>query len=172
MSKNIQIVTTNLILRHFRKIDIFEVKLGFSINNKNTKPGETPKITVKDNFVKKYENINSRFVHKYGQIGTIIFYEDNALNNNEMHIYKDEQVYEINIENEDFTKPAATYLTEILKMIDNNNPEVDSETNMIKNVLYTSVPDNITVPNEKLKGEEYINALVERRDMIDKLNKK
>jgi len=170
MSKNINIVTTNFLLRHFRQIDIFKVDLGFSLKQKTNKPGEVPKLKIKDNFVKQYESINRKFIHKYGQIGSIIFYEDQSLPRYEFHIYKDEKVYEIEMLKEDFKKAPDVYLTEILKMLDEEtNNEVDEETNMIKNVVYTTVPDDVNIPSQKLEKDQYIEALVKRRQTIEKL---
>ena len=170
MSKNIQIVTTNFLLRHFRQIDIFTVDLGFSMKQKTNKIGEAPKFKIKDNFVKKYESINQKFIHKYGQIGTIIFYEDQSLPRYEFHIYKDDKVYEIEVLPEDLKKTPQSYLTEILKMIEEEQEvEIDEDTNMIKNVLYTTVPDDVKIPSQKLEKEQYIEALVKRRQTIEKL---
>jgi len=173
MSKNktFQIVATNYMLRHFRQIDIFTVDLGFAMKQKTNKLGEAPKIKVRDTFVKQYENINvGKFIHKYGQIGSIVFYEDSTLSRYEFHIYKDDKVFELEADSEDLQKSPGGYLTEVLQLIEKpNEVEIDEKSGMIKNLVYTNLPEDIAAPNNKLEKTQYIDALVKRKELIEKL---
>jgi len=172
--KEIQIVATNYMLRFFRQIDIFKLELGFSLRQVDAKPGEIPTIKVKDNFVKKYENINvGKFTHKYGSIGTIHFYEDSTLSRYDFHIYTKDQIYEIVATDEDLKKKAAVYLTEILKMI---NGETDSDSDKvdngnIKNTIYTNMPEDLMHPDISLPKDQYVDALIKRRELFEKIKK-
>lgn len=173
--KSINIVANNYMLRYFRQINIFKLELGDALRHLNIKQGDIPKIKIKDIFVKQYETINNVLIHKYGSIGIISFYEDQTLPRFEFHIYKNEQIYEIEATNEDINTDAYDYLTEILKMIDK---EVDKEINKtieskkIKDVVYTNIPDETIIPDKNLPKEQYIEALLKRRQIIDKINNK
>jgi len=174
MSKNqIQIVANNYLLRYFKKIDLFKVELGSSLKQLDYKPGEAPKIKMKDLFVKKYENItNGNLIQKFGSIGSISFYEDNNLKKLEYQIYKNDQVFEIEAIDDDLAQEPKEYLITILKNIEKNkNIEIDDESGMIKNVIYTNIPEGMKIPDQNLPKEQYINAIVERRKLQEKLRK-
>lgn len=167
MADGFNIVASNYMLRFFTKIDIFSVDLGSSFRQLSTKAGQAPKIKIKDQFVKTYENINNKFIHKYGSIGVIIFYIDLSLPKNEFHIYKNNQVYEIEATKEDLQKNASNYLSEILKIID---AEMSVDSGTIKNVVYSNIPDGMSIPDSKLPKDQYIEALLNRRKIIEKIN--
>ena len=171
-SKEIQIVANNYMLRHFRKIEIFKIELGFSLKQLDSKAGEGLKIKIKDQFVKMYENVsNGRLIHKYGSIGSIVFYDDSILSRNEFHIYKDGKVFEIESDEEDLKMDAGAYLTNIIKMIsgEKREREVDKETGMVKKISYTNTPPEMNTPNMKLPKDQYIDALIKRRDIQQKI---
>lgn len=172
--KEFQIVATNYMLRFFRQIDIFKVELGMSLKQMDQKAGNAPTIKVRDPFVKKYENINAgKFTHKYGSIGTIIFYEDISLPRYEFHIYKDDQIYEILATDDDIKKTANDYLTEILKMISGETPDqrTDKESGAIKNLVYTNMPKSMNPPDMKLPKDQYVDALIKRRKTAEAIRK-
>jgi len=158
------IVASNAILRYFRKIPIFKLELGTALRHVTGKPGDVPKIKIKDIFVKEYERINNSLIHKYGSIGIITFYEDQTLNRNEFHIYKNDQVYEIDVTPEDFSTDANKYLSEILQMIDNKKTNDN-----INDVSYTNAPDEAEIPDKKLPRDQYIEALLKRREILNKI---
>jgi len=170
MGKQIQIVGTNFILRYFRQIEIFTIDLGSTLKQLDAKPGEAPKIKVKDVFVKKYESINrGKYVQKYGSIGSIVFYEDNTLSRFEFHIYKEDQIYEVQAEPEDLKKSANDYLTSILKSIDKDPYDLKDQTDQIKDIVYTNIPEGMNTPDINLPRDQYIEALVNRRILEEKI---
>lgn len=164
------IVTGNQILTHFKKIEGFEMNLGLNLkgsvnlNKNSTKQGEEPKIKIRDEFVKKYQNINNKIINKYGNIGSLKFYEEHSLKN-EMHIYKDEQVFEIEIDDISLRSNPTEYLVNILKALENPDESED-----VKDYIYTNLPEHIETPNMNLPKDQYIDALLKRRSIInDKL---
>jgi len=170
--KEFQIVANNYLLRFFRQIKIFNVELGFSLRHMDGGQDDL-KIKIKDQFVKKYENINvGRFIHKYGTIGVIHFFEDSLLPRHEFHIYKNDQIYEIEATDEDLKKDANEYLVEILKMIDGETPKDKNElenSNIVKNVTYTNIPEELSQPDMSLPKEQYIDALIKRKKIQEKI---
>ena len=165
--KPFNIVATSFMLRYFRQIDIFKVELGSALRHINVKQGQAPTIKIKDTFVKYYENINNILIHKYGSIGIITFYEDQTLPRYEFHVYKDDQVYEVEALKEDIELGAQQYLTNILKMINNDNDDKDK--NRIKDIVYTNLPDEASIPDKSLPKEQYIEALLKRREILNKI---
>jgi len=173
MSKDIKIVATNVVLRYFRKINFFKVELGSTLKQASSEPGKEQKIKVLDTFVKKYENItNGKLIHKYGSIGTISFYEDSTLPRYDFHIYKGDQIFEIEITPEDMDKDSMIFLSQTLQMIDEQKTKKESDIGdgMIKNMVYTNIPDELKTPDMKLEKKPYIQALLDRRRLIDKVN--
>ena len=167
--KPFNIVANNYMLRYFRQIDIFKLELGNALRHINAKQGEAPKIKIKDTFVKQYESINNILIHKYGSIGIISFYEDQTLPRFEFHIYKNDQVYEVEALQEDIELGAHNYLTEILKMIDGQDIEKVTESGPIKGVVYTNLPDETSIPDKKLPRDQYVEALLKRRQILEKI---
>jgi hypothetical protein len=170
------IVTNVIMLKYFKRISIFKVDLGSNLkgatpsgNNRNV----DRKITIKDAFIKQYQLMNKNgLIRKYGEIGTLKFYEDGDIKGTDFHIYDGEQIYEITATEEDMMKDPGLYLSEILQMLENNNAEDNSEIeikeNMIKDITYTNMDENIERPNMKLPKDQYIQALIDRRHMLEK----
>ncbi|MCK5867526.1 MAG: hypothetical protein KAG14_03935 [Mycoplasmataceae bacterium] len=172
--KPFQFVANNFMLRHFRKVKVFKLELGFSLKQLSTKPGEEVKMKIKDQFSKTYENVtNGRLIHKYGSIGSIEFYDDSQLPRNEFHIYKDDKVYEIEASEEDLKINAEKYLVDVIKMVsgEKKEREVDEDSGMIKNMIYSNAPEELNAPSMKLPKDQYIDALIKRRETIEKIKK-
>lgn len=175
-----EIVTNNSILRFFKTIKYFKIDLGNNLKGPvQRKKDPDFVIKIKDEFIKKYQTLTNRIIFKYGEIGSLKFYEDNSLKD-EIHIYDKEKVYEILVKKEDLEKDATTYLTELLQSIEENSEVVEvkeisdnnsdiKEVKMVKNVNYTNMPDDIIRPDMKLPRDQYIEAMVKRRKLLSKL---
>lgn len=163
------VVANNFILRRLKDISYFKMDLGFNLKGPvNMKPGgEEPKIKIRDEFIKKYANINDRFIFKYGEIGTLKFYEDSKINMKEIHVYHDDKIFEIEVSEDDLKKPFSDYLTEILQSIEGGGEE--SET-IVKDIVYTNMPEELERPSMSLPKDEYIRRMVERRNLLSKIN--
>jgi hypothetical protein len=166
-------------LKYFKNISIFKVDLGFNIKgpaNDRRGKGE-PTIKIRDEFVKKYQTLNSgRFTRKYGEIGTLKFYEDSNIERNEFHIYDGDKVYEIEATQEDLDKDPGTYLTEILQMIEDGPEEIETENSegKIKDISYSNMPEDMERPNMKLnpnnpaEKQKYLDLILSRRRLLEK----
>jgi hypothetical protein len=110
-------------------------------------------------------------------LGSLKFYEDSGIQPQEFHIYDGEKVYEIEATDDDIKKDPGLYLTEILQMLEDDGVE-DSNTEdvKVKNVSYSNMPENMERPNMKLnpnnpsEKEKYINDIINRRRLIEKIN--
>lgn len=186
---DINIVTNNIIMRFFNKIDMFKKDLGFNLKGAvkmNAGKGVVDKINIKDTFIKKYSSLNNHtFIRKSGNIGTLGFYEDSRIPQHEFHIYKNETVYEIKITKDELLLDPTNYLIGILKMLeenenipeedivngeDNENNIINNNIKILKNVTYTNLPETaLLTPNMSLPKEQYIESLLKRRKMIEKM---
>ena len=165
------VVANNFMLNKFKNIDIFTVDLGMNlkgavnIQNKGKVKGNTAdpnKLRIRDTFVKKYQNINNTFISKFGEIGSLKFYEDNSVPKQEIHIYKEDEIYELIVTDEDLNKDMKSYLTEIIKMVD----ESDDDNEKISQIAYTNLPEDLEAPDPYLPKEQYIEKLLERQKLI------
>jgi len=166
-----KIIANHYILRYFSKIDLFTVDLGTNLTGavETKKTNNKFKLIIKDEFIKKYQNINDTFIQKYGNIGNLAFYEDPKFSQFEFHIYNNDKIYEINATNEDLEDDPSTYLINALIAIENAEKSIPEEYDMIKNVVYTT-GDDISTPDLSLPKDQYIDELINYRKKIDKDN--
>lgn len=170
-----EIVANNNILRFFKNISIFKIDLGTNLKGPAPTGGPLKKnesefsIKIRDEFVKKYQTLAGKFIMKYGEIGSLKFYEDNSIPINEFHIYDKEKIYEICANSDDLKKDPSNYLTEVIQMIENGENEQKEEENKIKNVIYTNMPEDLMRPDMNLPKDQYIEALVNRKKLLNKL---
>lgn len=164
------VVANNFMLRKFKTIQIFKLDLGFNLTGaQSSKQSGQFTIKIKDEFVKKYQTLTNRYINKFGEIGTLKFYEDTTLGNSDIHIYNKEQIYEILVTNEDLIKDPYDYLTEIIMEIERIENEIDTESNIVRDIVYTNVPDDLVKPDINLPKNEYIEQLVKNRRLQDKI---
>lgn len=169
-----EIVANSMLLKKFKTIDIFTLDLGFNLKGpvsmKPTKNEDTGKIKIRDEFIIRYNTLYNRYINKFGHIGVITFYEDLYLKSDEIYIFKDKEIYEVNYTIEDSKKEIRSYLSELLKEIDSSNTESQNNESSIVNTIYTNIPDNIIKPDITMPNkEQYIDAMVERRRKLEKL---
>ena len=172
-----EIVTNNSMLRYFKTIKYFKVDLGTNIKGpvqKKKDPDFT--IKIKDEFIKKYQSLTNHIIFKYGDIGKLKFYEDNSIPPNEFHIYDNDKIYEIIAKNDDLSKEAIIYLTEVIQMIENGeNSKKDNEqfievsNNVVNDITYSNMPEVILSPDMNLPRDQYIEAMVAKRKLMNKL---
>jgi len=166
------IVANNFMLSKIRNIDIFTLTLGYNLKGSvnlqrqgKERGTKEKKIRIKDEFIKRYKTVNNRIISKFGEIGELKFYEDYSLPKKEIHIYKDDEIYEIDVTDEDLNIDIKTYITEIIKTVEGND---DNEKNdKLTKVVYTNLPEDLEIPDMELPKEQYINKLIERRNIIN-----
>jgi len=168
------IVTNNYMLRYFKTINLFKVDLGKNLKGPVGKRNSESIIMIRDEFIKKYQSLNrGKIIMKYGEIGTLKFYEDGQIPANIFHIYDKEQIYEIQASQDDLKKDATAYLTEILQMIEDAGDEPELEyKNVIKDVSYTNMPEDIERPDISQPRDQYLENLLNRRKLIEKTSKR
>lgn len=158
------VVANDRLLRHFKKIKIFKLDLGWNLKGPTSSKKGPSKIKIKDEFIKKYENITGNIIHKYGDIGSILFYEDTTIKN-EFYIFESDKIYEIEYSDDDLLLDPTEYLANTLRDIEEQN--TNSKIEITKNVTYTNMPVDIETPDISLPKEQYIDAMVKRRAMLD-----
>jgi len=169
------IVTNNLMLKYFKNICIFKLDIGDNLKGSPNNRDKEKSIRILDEFIKKYKNLNGTIIRKYGEIGSLKFYEDGSIERNIFHIYDDEKIYEILASVSDLQKNPKQYLTEILQMLEDGVEDEYSdnisctENDMIKDVTYSNMPENVDRPDMKLPKDQYIEALLRRRRFLDKI---
>lgn len=171
-----QVVANTIILKHFRKIDVFKLDLGFNLKGPvQNKPDPEIKFRIKDEFIVKYQTLTNRYVSKFGDIGSLKFYEDLQLPHNELHVYKGEQIYEIMMTPDDFKRDSKAYLAEIIQLIDGGKAETEDqirereELEKKKQKIYTNMPESIDRPDISMPKEQYMEALINRRKKLNEM---
>lgn len=161
-----EIVSSMYVLNFFRKIKDFEMDLGTNLKGPANlkRNGEEPKIKIRDLFVKQYQTVNNRIITKFGNIGSLKFYEDLTMKNDELHIYHEDQIFEIEIDRINIATDSEKYLVDIIKYVKGENVENDD----VKDVIYTNMPENIERPDMTLPLEQYVEQLVKRRDILNR----
>lgn len=170
-----QVVANSIILRHFKRIDIFKLDMGLNyFGPVNEAKNQEIKLKIKDEFIKKYQTLTNRLIHRYGEIGSLKFYEDLQLSQNELHIYANkDDVYEIMMTDEDFARDPKGYLGEIISLIEGGKAETDEQIKEKKeleerrNKIYTNMPPDIERPDISLPKEQYLAELVEYRKKLN-----
>lgn len=155
------IVTNSKLEKMIMKIDIFSLDLGKSVLNRKTHT-----IQIKDNFVSVYSNMHGRFIHKYGNIGDINFYSDLRIPYDEIHIYADNKVFELQYDSNDL--PIKQFISESLRRIEshiiNSNNEIPAES------MTSESNDGWKANDDKNGGKEYmVNQRLSREDYMKEL---
>ena len=163
------IISNSIILKKFQKIDIFKLDLGRTLIPK----GEE-QIRVLDEFIKIFEQKNHRFIHKFGSIGSLKFYQDVLMDRDIFHVYDGDDIYEINFEE---TEDIKEYLSNILFEIENKNKKDKELQEVIEKTFgkkwYDSDDKNRGKSYEidqTLSKEEYLAEMIKRRELKNKIN--
>lgn len=171
-----QVVANNIILKYFKKIDIFKIDLGHNLKGPvQLKPDPEIKFRIKDEFIKKHQTLTNRIIHKYGDIGSLRFYEDLQLPHNEFHIYRGEEIYEIMMHAEDFARVPKEYLSEVIQMIEGGTAGTPQELaareeiQVRKEKIYTNMPEELERPDISMPIEQYLEALALRRKKLNEM---
>ena len=166
----IRVVSNSKLLRKFKTIDIFVLDLGFNLKGAvNLRPGSKPdehgKMKIRDEFIVKYNNLYGVYASKYGHIGPVTFYEDVNLPQNQLQIFKGDDIYEVEYTEEDMATPIRQYLSSLLEYIDGGEmpEEVEKNVNTKPNVIYTNMPEDVYRPDMSLPKDQYIQSIIDMR---------
>ena len=169
-----EIIAHSSLLRKARTIEGYKDDLGFNLKGavQNKPNGAPSKITIKDPFIKKYENINGRIIYKYGNLGKIKFYNDLTLKQNQMCIFDGENIFEVELTPEELNGSFKIYLNDLLRAIyegcKENNIEYTVNEEM-KDKIYTNMPEEIDRPDIALPYDQYIEELVKKRQKLNNI---
>lgn len=119
------IVSNNTMLRKIRTIDIFKLDLGHSVLNKKSSTLE-----INDEFVKRYFIQKNRLIHKAGAIGSLVFYTDISIKEDILVIFYNNKEY--NVEYKDDGTPFKSYLSGLLKKIEEHEIQYAKELERLK----------------------------------------
>jgi len=160
-----QIVANSRILKEFSKIDIFNIDLGKNLRGSVPKTGKYDdnfNFKITDTFVKKYDKTNGKIVYKFGTIGTLKFYVEYSLADNEIEIHKSEdEIFEMNINFNKLQENPKKYLTNLLYFVENGEQPEDD---IIENVsIIKENDDTIPEPSIDLPKDIFIEKMIERR---------
>jgi hypothetical protein len=131
-------------LRKIRTIDIFKLDLGQSVLNKKNSTLE-----IHDEFVKRYYLQKNRLIHKVGNIGSLIFYSDIVIKEDILVIFYNNKEY--NIEYKDDETSFKTYLSGLLKKIEEHELQYEKELEKLK----SQEPTMWIADDEKNTGKSY-----------------
>jgi hypothetical protein len=156
------IVSNNDMLRKIRTIDIFKLDLGKSVLNKKNSTLE-----IHDEFVKRYFIQKNRLIHKAGAIGSLIFYTDISIKEDVLVIFYNNKEY--NVEYIDDGSSFKTYLSGLLKKIEEHEIQYEKELEKLK----IQEPTLWTADDEKNSGKSYfIDQRLNREEYLKEFRKK
>ena len=144
-----EIVAHSELMKKFESIDVF-VKTNKTETSNNSKI----KLKIRDEFTIKYKSFTQRDIIKFGMIGSIGFYSDDELDNNEIVIFNGERIIESEYTEDDISD-VRNYLNNLLKDVNENRSN-------LKYVI-TNLPEDADKPNFKLPKEIYLEKMVEAR---------
>lgn len=164
-----QIVANNIVLKKFSKIDIFEIDLGKNLTGGATSSKKKDmSIKISDDFIQRYRHNTNNLLFKYGNIGSLKFYTDSTLSNNELIAFDGDNIYEIEIDDvQMLTNSPRTYLSNLIEKISNVNSDKNEDVDEIKNIIISSKPEDTEVPDISLPYDQYVEKLIKRRNSID-----
>lgn len=155
------IICNNILFKKIKDIDIFQLDLGKSLINRKEN-----KLDIQDTFVEQYYSTTNRFALKNGKIGSIGIYVDIQLPSNVLLVDGDSKIYEV--EYEDTGKSMKSYLSELLKSIEDYKIAADKELERIKE------KNERWIANDSKNGNKSyeINQRLDRDSYADELLKK
>ena len=163
MPKPLKIVANSQILNIFSKIDIFVIDLGFNLTGPVDYKNKGPmKIKISDPFIKKYRIDYNRIIHKFGDIATLKFYSDENLHMNELYVFDDDNIYEIELELQEIKIETRKYLSTLIKKINThkNMGDISSKPLDEKGSIKGNVPEELEPPKLNLPKDIFINEMV------------
>lgn len=114
-----EIITNYTLNNKIKKIEEYKIDLGLAIKvqdsgSKNIK--SSGKWIIKDKTIGKYYENFGKYLSRTGKIGTLLFYIDNYLNNNEIYIIHNNEIFISKYDN----SPIRNYLSNLIKDVLDN----------------------------------------------------
>jgi len=100
-----EVITNTFLNKKFKSIPEYKIDLGFAINVDEGKSGKDfssgKNFKIKDKTVKKYYESKGRYLNKIGKIGTLSFYVDNKIKDNEIYIINEDNIFKSGFDNKE-----------------------------------------------------------------------
>lgn len=114
-----EIITNYILNNKIKKIEEYTIDLGLAVKiqdsgSKNIK--NSGKWVIKDKIIKKYYETFGNYLSRVGKIGTLLFYIDNYLKNNDIYIMYNDNIYVSEYDN----TPIRNFLSNLIKDILND----------------------------------------------------
>jgi hypothetical protein len=155
------IVANAKLLKYLANIDIFQLDLGRNLKGpwdpKDTRDN-TFRLKISDEFIKKYQKLTGNFIFRYGDVGTLKFYQDQKLGPMEMQIWKEEDIYEIEMNEVDLAANPRKVLSDTLQELDKFANPISLEANVI-----STAPDEAEKNSASLTKEELLEKIKAKR---------
>jgi len=153
-----KIITNSQILNVFKTIDIFTLDLGKSSRSE-------------DIFIKQYYNDNNEKLFKFGNIGSIEFYENHSVFSDQIIILHNKQEFEFKYTDDDKKLDAKEYLSTIIKSVEEYiDTIINKNTQSTEGVWENKDPESLKKGNKKfydirqdVNREEYIKLFLQKR---------
>ena len=151
------IVANSFFLRNLRNLPFFTLKLGQS---KKVVNDENNRFRKLNEFHLKYKNLYGGSLMEFGNIaGKVNFYEDVTIKGKLFLIFKDEDIYEIQWDDDELVD-MESYILETLRKIDESeNDESENEEvnyNKIEEYASENNHDLWVAQDDKNKGRKYV----------------
>jgi hypothetical protein len=176
----LEIVANTNILKKFNSIDIFRLDLG---NNLKGPAPLTPeqksqnqfKMKITDTFIKKYLSLNEKIIYKYGEIGSLKFYQDLTIPHHEIHVYHEDEIFEIEFEEPEdgnyrkYLNDLLVYIEEQISKVYTKRKDDDyyfKKNNQRSGKNYTNIPENMEKVDIRLDKDIYVEEMIKRRQKI------
>lgn len=131
-----EIITGQLLNKKFKNISEYKLDLGLAIkieeSNRNSEYNSGGKWKIKDKTIKKYYDNFGKYLTRSGKIGTLLFYVDYTLNNNDIYIIHKNEIYLSKYDN----TPIRDFISDLIRnVLDNKlNPYIEIEERKEKEV--------------------------------------
>lgn len=131
-----EVVASHLVMRKFRTIKEFRMDLGISKTHEvqkegNKGPGQVT-IKIKDPFIKRYSLEKDVFLSKTGNIGTLSFYTDPSMMNDQFAIYDQNKEYNFTFKE---TGNVREFLSSVLdQVLGEENKGIELGVNLSENI--------------------------------------
>jgi len=114
-----EVVTSGNLNREFKKIPEYQVDLGMAvhIDDSGKKGGDYAsggKWKIKDKTIKLYFDTVGRYLNRIGRIGTLLFYVDNRLDNESIHIIYEENIFKLKYDNSNIREFLSNMIKDVM----------------------------------------------------------
>jgi len=152
-----EVITGINLSRKFKRISEYKMDLGLAVkiddSGKKGNYGQGGGVVwkIKDNVIKKYYENYGRYLNRTGKIGTLLFYTDNSIKNNDIHIIYDNEVYYSQYQNGDI----RSFLSELISNVINGKLKPHEE---------ISEKEEEFIDIKNMSNEELAEYLLKNRD--------